>query len=86
MEQQDDLFDFLAELDKPIIDDDIINRRAINRLLKIIENPYSKDSDANNAAKLLLTYTKALTEKIEVSSQAMPVKVEIIGKSTNRNT
>ena len=86
MEQQDDLFDFLAELDKPIVDDDIINRRAINRLLKIIENPYSKDSDANNAAKLLLTYTKALTEKIEVSSQAMPVKVEIIGKSTNRNT
>ena len=84
--EQDNLFDFLAELDKPIIDDDIINRRAINRLLKIIENPYSKDSDANNAAKLLLTYTKALTEKIEVSSQAMPVKVEIIGKSTNRNT
>ena len=84
--EQDSLFDFLAELDKPIVDDDIINRRAINRLLKIIENPYSKDSDANNAAKLLLTYTKALTEKIEVSSQqAMPVKVEIIGKSANRN-
>ena len=84
--EQDNLFDFLAELDKPIVDDDIINRRAINRLLKIIENPYSKDSDANNAAKLLLTYTKALTEKIEVSSQTMPLKVEIIGKSTNRNT
>ena len=84
--EQDNLFDFLAELDKPIVDDDAINRRAINRLLKIIENPYSKDSDANNAAKLLLTYTKALTEKIEVSSQAMPVKVEIIGKSTNRNS
>lgn len=85
--EQDSLFDFLAELDKPIVDDDAINRRAINRLLKIIENPYSKDSDANNAAKLLLTYTKALTEKIEISSQqTMPVKVEIIGKSTNRNT
>lgn len=64
--EQLDVFDFLAELSKSVIDDDVINNRAINRLLKIIENPRSKDSDVNNAAKLLLQITGKLVSKKQI--------------------
>lgn len=62
-----DVFDF-EDLNVPIPDHDTLNRIAMRRLLLNLR-PTVKDADANNAAKLVLTYTKALIEQKEVTTQ-----------------
>lgn len=59
-----DVFDF-EDLNVPIPDNDTLNRIAMRRLLLNLR-PTVKDADANNAAKLVMTYTGALTEKQEI--------------------
>lgn len=58
-----DVFEF-DDLKSPIPDNETLNRIAMNRLLLNLR-PTAKDTDSNNAAKLVLTYTGALTERIE---------------------
>lgn len=58
-----DVFDF-EDLNVPIPDNDTLNRIAMRRLLLNLR-PTVKDADANNAAKLVMTYTGALTDKKE---------------------
>jgi len=53
-----DIFD-LEDLKQPIEPNDVLNLIALNRM-KLILRKDSKDSDAINAAKLVMTYTKAL--------------------------
>lgn len=60
-----DVFDF-EDLNVPIPDNETLNRIAMRRLLLNLR-PTVKDADANNAAKLVMTYTGALTtEKQEI--------------------
>ena len=63
-----DVFDF-EDLKTPIPDNDTLNTIAINRLLlNLRPSPAVKDADANNAAKLVMTYTKALVTQSEVKN------------------
>jgi hypothetical protein len=63
-----DVFDF-EDLNVPIPDNDTLNRIAMNRLLLNLRPGHIvKDADANNAAKLVLTYTKALVSQTEIKT------------------
>lgn len=61
-----DVFD-LEDLNVPIPDNDTLNRIAMRRLVLNLR-PKAKDADANNAAKLVLTYTKALVSQTEIKT------------------
>ena len=71
---QDDLFDFLAELNKPESDYETLNRKAINRLEKIIESHRTKDADAINTAKLIFQVTGKLDNKQPESEPVLIIK------------
>lgn len=69
-----DVFDF-EDLNVPIPDNDTLNRIAMRRLLLNLR-PTVKDADANNAAKLVMTYTKALVEQKEENKNTVIVLTE----------
>ena len=67
MAEQNDLFNYLDELKKPLPSNDEINIEAINSLLRITRNPTAKSSDVLNAAKVLLTCTGRLSDKGKIN-------------------
>lgn len=84
--EQDDLFDFVAELNKPESDNETLNRKALNRLEKIIENPKSKDIDAIATAKLIFQVTGNLIDKKQVDlNETNSVKKVIFEVVSNDN-
>jgi len=58
-----DIFDYLAELNKPIPSNEQLDNEAINSVRFIVRNPMAKSSDVINAAKLILQVTGKLIDK-----------------------